>query len=77
MRRSHVGRTTIQQALGRRPLTPATAELPPLSTVRSPSITSPLPDNAEILAVNRISAAGEDGRRLSDHDAYTVDVARI
>lgn len=74
---SHVGRAAIQEALGRRRLTSPTADLPHrldgLFTIDHIAV----PDSAEILAVNRISAEGADGRRLSDHDAYTVDVARI
>lgn len=73
---SLAGRTAIQEALARRRLMAATSDLPhrldDLFTIDHIAV---VPQSAGILAVNRIEAAGADGRRLSDHDAYTVDLA--
>lgn len=74
---SLAGRTAIQEALAHRRLTPATSDLPHrldgLFTIDHIAV----PQSAEIVAVNRIVTAGANGRRLSDHDGYTVDLAAL
>lgn len=72
---SYAGRSAIQAALAGRAMQTVTADLPHRITGLLTIDHIAIPDYWQLRDASRVVAESPDGRRLSDHDAYVVEIA--
>jgi hypothetical protein len=73
---SRVGRNAIEEAVAMRQLNVVTRDAPHRVPSHSSIDHIAVPEYVQVLSSDRVIAADEDGRRLSDHDAYTSEIAQ-